>query len=174
MKKIFNFIAMISAFLFSLSSYSLNKSNCTCNENNKKSLITLIDEVWSKGNYKVVDQLISPNYTIRHDPGDPWENKTIDLATYKARAKMSRDVFPDQKFYIEDLVCSDNKIAISWRFTGTQEGKIPELPVTNKKVNVSGMTIYYFSQGKIIGHWQVVDRMGLIQQFGLTKKNPAE
>lgn len=172
MKRFFNFVVMILILVFSLSSYSLNNSDCTCNQKNKEAVINLIDEVWSKGNFQIVDRLIAPKYTIRHDPGDKWENKTIDLVTYKARVKMSRDVFPDQKFYIEDLVCSGNKITVSWRFTGTQEGKIPGLPVTNKRVNVSGMTIYYFSKGKIIGHWQVVDRLGFFQQLGISKKNP--
>ena len=43
-----------------------------------------------------------------------------------------------------------DKVAVSWRFTGTQKGSIPGLPSTNKRVNVSGLTIYYFSKGKII------------------------
>lgn len=80
---------------------------------------------------------------------------------------MSRYVFPNQKFYIEDIVAQGDKVAISWRFTGTQKGTIPGLPITNKTVNVSGLTIYYFSKGKIIGHWQVVDRLGFLGQLGI-------
>lgn len=163
---------MIAVLSFSLSSYSFNKSDCTCNQKNKEAVIKLIDEVWNKKNFSIVDQLIAPQYTIRHDPGDQWEGKTIDLVTYKRRVKTSSDILPDQHFFIEDLVCQGDKVVISWRFTGTQKGKIPGLPVTNKKVSVSGMTIYYFSDGKIIGHWQVVDRLGFLQQLGISKKNP--
>lgn len=67
-------------------------------QKNKEAVVKLIDEVWSKGNLQIVDQLIAPQYTIRHDPGDQWEGKTLDLATFKERVKMSRHVFPDQKF----------------------------------------------------------------------------
>ncbi|EKD71282.1 MAG: hypothetical protein ACD_46C00221G0007 [uncultured bacterium] len=170
-------ICIFSIFIFfflgfgTLYLYKMNREVCS---KNKEVVIRLINEVWSKGNLQIVDQLIAPQYTIRHDPGDPWDGKTLDLATFKKRVMLSRYVFPDQKFYIEDLVCNSNKVAVSWRFTGTQKGKIPGLPVTNKTVNVSGMTIYYFSNGKIIGHWQVVDRLGFLQQLGksINKSKP--
>lgn len=139
---------------------------------NKEAVVKLIDEVWSKGNLQVVDQLIASQYTIRHDPGDPWDGKTLDLNAFKERVKLSHHVFPDQKFYIEDLVCDNNKVAVSWRFTGVQKGSIPGLPTTNKTVNVSGLTIYYFSKGKIIGHWQIVDRLGFLEQLGIFTGKP--
>jgi steroid delta-isomerase-like uncharacterized protein len=134
---------------------------------NKDAVVRLIEEVWNKGNFQIVDQLIAPQYKVRHDPGDPWEGQTLDLTTYKERVKMSRDVLPDQKFFIEDMVGEGNKVAVSWTFTGTQKGDLPGVPATNKKVNVSGLTIYYFSQGKMIGHWQVLDKLSLLGQLGV-------
>lgn len=170
-------VCIFSIFIFfflgfaALYFYKMDREVCS---KNKEVVIRLINEVWSKGNLQIVDQLIAPQYTIRHDPGDPWDWKILDLATFKKRVMLSRSVFPNQKFYIQDLVCDGNKIAVSWRFTGTQKGSIPGLPVTNKTVNVSGITIYYFSNGKIIGHWQVVDRLGFLQQLGksISKSKP--
>jgi predicted ester cyclase len=154
-------VSLIVAIIF------LNMSHCSSTQKNKEAVIRLIEQVWSKGNLEIVDQLIAPQYTIRYDPGDQWEGKTLDLATYKERVKMSRHVFPDQQFYIEDLVGEDDKVAVSWKFTGTQKGNIPGLPITNKQVTVYGLTIYYFSHGKIIGHWQIVDRLGLLGQMNM-------
>lgn len=134
---------------------------------NKDAVVRLIEEVWNKGHLQIVDQLIAPQYKVIHDPGDPWERQTLDLATYKNRVKMSRDVLPDQKFAIEDLVSEDNKVAVSWKFTGTQKGDLSGLPATNKKVSISGLTIYYFSHGKMIGHWQVLDKLSLLGQLGV-------
>lgn len=31
---------------------------------------------------------------------------------------------------------------------------------------IPGMTIYYFSAGKICGHWQAFDRLGFLSQIG--------
>src|SRR3990167_1509405 len=100
---------VMAAFLISII-YFFNEKQHMSIQKNKKMVVTLIEEVWSKGNLQIVDQLIAPQYTIRHDPGDPWEGKTFDLATFKERVKMSRHVFPDQRFYIEDLVGEGNKV----------------------------------------------------------------
>lgn len=162
MNKIF---LIVLGILISLALTSKTYSSSMTTQKNEAAVVTLLDEVWSKGNLQIVDQLIAPQYTIRHDPGDPWEGKTFALSAYKERVKSSHYVFPDQKFYIEDLVAGGDKVAVSWRFTGTQKGNIPGLPATNKKFTVSGLTIYYFSKGKIIGHWQVVDRLGFLEQL---------
>lgn len=138
-------------------------------QKNKEAVIKLLDEVWSKGSLEIVDQLIAPQYEIKQDPGDQWEGKTLDLAAYKERVRQSRSVFPDQTFYIDDILAEDDKVSVSWHFTGTQNGNIPGLPTTNKKVTVSGSTIYYFTNGMISGHWQIVDRLGFIGQLGIKK-----
>jgi len=165
-------VGMIVSFILMSPVYSFNETQNMSTQKNKEAVITLLDEVWSKDNLQIVDQLIAPQYTIRHDPGDPWDGKTLDLTTFKERVKLSHHVFPDQKFYIEDLVGEGDQVAVSWRFTGTHKGSIPGLPTTNKKVNVSGLTIYYFKDGKIIGHWQVVDRLGFVEQLGTQSGRP--
>lgn len=167
-------LTLLSVIVFcllisTLALYFHNRSQSMSAQEKKQAIVRLLDEVWSKGNFQMVDQLIAPQYTIRHDPGDPWEGKTLDLTTFKERVKLSHHVFPNQKFYIEDLVCDGNKVSVSWKFTGTQKGAIPGLPVTDKTVNVSGLTIYYFKNGKIIGHWQIVDRLGFLEQLGIQK-----
>lgn len=162
-------IVIVSSLIGFESATYFCKRQDNVSEKNKEAVIKLIEEVWSKNNLEIVDKLIAPQYTIRHDPGDQWEGKTLDLTTYKERVKKSRYVFPDQKFHIEDLVAEGNKVSVSWRFTGTQNGMIPGLPASNKKVTVSGITIYYLSKGKIIGHWQIVDRLGFLGQLGIKK-----
>jgi steroid delta-isomerase-like uncharacterized protein len=136
-------------------------------QKNKELLKRLFEEVWNQGKLDVADELIAPEYTIKHDPGDAWEGKTIDHATYKERINMSRQVLPDQQFVIEEMVAEDGKVAVSWRFTGTQTGNLPAMPATNRKVNISGLTIYYFENDKITGHWQVFDKLGLLTQLGV-------
>lgn len=136
-------------------------------QTNKDILFKLIDEVWNKGNFDRLDDLISPNYVIRNDPGDACEFMTLDLSAFKQRVDKSRAVFPDLHFDIEDAIAEEDKVAISWFMTGTQQGDLPGLPATGKQIKVSGLTIYYFFEGKIIGHWQVFDRLGLMGQLGV-------
>ncbi len=50
---------------------------------------------------------------------------------------------------------------------GTQTGPMGPYPPTGRSINVPGMTIYYFRDGRITGHRQVVDRIAVAQQLGL-------
>ena len=40
-------------------------------------------------------------------------------------------------------------------------------PPTGRRIDVRGMTVYYFRDGRITGHRQVVDRLAVAQQLGL-------
>src|SRR3989304_7079116 len=65
---------------------------------NKEIVLKLIDEVWNKGNLNAVDELVSPQYTIKNDPGDALEFKTLDLSVFMQRVSYTRNAFPDLPF----------------------------------------------------------------------------
>ena len=125
----------------------------------------LLQTVWSEGRIDDSDGLIADHYTIRHDPGDPWEGKTLDLAGYKDRVRMSRAPFPDQKFEIVDLAQGEGIVAVTWTWSGTHRGDLPGLPATGKVIHMSGATVYYFSGERITGHWQIADRLSVYRQI---------
>jgi predicted ester cyclase len=135
-------------------------------DGNKAAVVRLIEEAWSAGNLHVADEVLAPGYVIRHDPGDPWEAKTLSLETFKERVVHARTVFPDLRFTILELIAEGDKVAVSWRFRGTQAGPLPGVPASGRQVDVSGLTIYDFHGDKIAGHWQEIDRVGLMQQLG--------
>jgi len=56
----------------------------------KAILERFIREVWSDGRLDAVDAYLGRSYTIYHDPGDPWEGRTLTLDEYKERARVSR------------------------------------------------------------------------------------
>ncbi len=135
---------------------------------NKELLLQFIDEIWNQGDFAHLDTFLDQIYTIHSDPGDPWEFQTLDLETFKERVNHSRAVFPDLHFTVNETIAEGDKVAISWQFEGTHKGSMPSLPATGKLVKVLGLTIYYFADGKITGHLQVVDRLGFFKQLGET------
>jgi steroid delta-isomerase-like uncharacterized protein len=137
---------------------------------NKEIVLRLIDEVWNKGNMDVVDELISPSYALKNDPGEPFNGKSIDRAAFEERVKVARTVFPDLRFDIKEIISEGDKVVISWFMLGTQKGDIPQVKAADQKINTSGLTIYYLDNGKITGHWQVLDRLTMIEQMSMTKK----
>jgi steroid delta-isomerase-like uncharacterized protein len=131
----------------------------------KERLTRLLHEVWSQGNLEAVDQYIAPKYTIRHDPGDPWEHQTLDLAGYKERVRLSRGPFPDQRFDIQEIFEDGNAVVVTWLWSATHVGDIPGFPATGKRIHMSGITVYYFDGERFTGHWQMKDALGVFQQL---------
>jgi len=134
-------------------------------ESNKERLARFIEEVWSQGNVDATDDYLAPHYTLHHDPGDPWDGQTLDLAGYKERVRLSRAPFPDQRFTIQELIAGHNRVVATWQWNGTHKEDIPGFPASGKSIAMSGLTVYYFDGDRISGHWQIVDRLSVYQQL---------
>lgn len=124
-----------------------------------------LHHVWTDGEVDACDRFLTPRYTIHHDPGDPWDGKTLTLAEFKERVRVSRAPFPDQAFHAEMMLEDPNRVAVAWRWTGTFLADLPPFKATGKPVSMTGITIYYMVNDRIAGHWQVADRLTLLRQL---------
>lgn len=131
-------------------------------------VLDVIDRIWSEGDVTAVEQLIAPAYTIHHDPGDAWEGRTFGHEVFLERLKASRGPFPDQRFTVHDNLAEGTRVATRWTIEATHLGDLVQLglPATGQRVQITGMTIYEVIDGLACGHWQQVDRAGLLQQLG--------
>ena len=132
---------------------------------NKERLACFIEEVWNAGDVAACERYIAAKYSIHHDPGDPWDGRELDLAGYEARVRVSRAPFPDQRFTIREMVAEGDAVVMTWLWSATHQGDIPGFPATGAPVRMSGATVYYFDGGRLTGHWQIVDRLGVYTQL---------
>jgi predicted ester cyclase len=112
-----------------------------------------------------VGRLAAAASTIHSDPGDPWEGQTLDRQTYRQRVLYSRRAFSDLRFTIHDLVVAADRVAVRWDAEGTHQGDVVGLAATGKRLRFAGQTIYAVADGLVSGHWQVIDRLGFLQQL---------
>ncbi len=126
-----------------------------------------IERVWNSGDATAVDEFLADAYTVHSDPGDPWDGQTLSREGFKARLSTSRAPFPDLRFELGEVVADDHCVAVCWTMRGTQTGPLGGRPPTSLPIRAEGMTIYYFSAGRLTGHRQVVDRLAVAQQLGL-------
>lgn len=125
-----------------------------------------LDQVWSSGEIDRCDRFLADRYTIRHDPGDPWDGRTLDVAGFKERVRLSREPFPDQRFDVQEWFENDDSVAVTWLWSATHVTDFLGFPASGKSLRMSGVTVYQFdSANRISGHWQIADRLGIYRQL---------
>jgi hypothetical protein len=116
-------------------------------ESNEALARRYMDEVWNKGNFDALDDLVSEDY----EPSDP--DNSPGLAAIKSRIEEGRGqlvaLIPDLAYVIESLVSTDERVM----FRGEIKGN-----ATNGKV----VSISYFSEllivdGRIKTEWSLTD-----------------
>src|SRR5438045_1042919 len=133
----------------------------------KRLLTAFIEEVWSQGRIEACDDFVGATYTVRHDPGDPWDGQTLSLSGLKERVRVSRGPFPDQRFTLETILEDGKAVAIAWTWAASLKGDIAGLSATGARITMSGLTIYDFDEAnRICGHWQVADPVSSFQECG--------
>lgn len=120
--------------------------------------------VWSRGEYQALERLVAPEYVVHSDPGDPWEGQTLDRSGYRERVEYSRAAFPDLEFTIHEAFTTGDRVAVRWSAEGTHEGALCGLPASGKRLRFGGQTIYELTGQEVAGHWQLVDRLGVLEQ----------
>ena len=132
----------------------------------KKAFVAaFLDIVWTRGDVSELGRFLAPRYTIRSDPGDPWDGRTLTREEFAERLTISRAPFPDQVFIVDEMIADEAGVAVAWRWEGTHLADLPGFPASGRKVKTSGLTFYSFEDGKLSGHRQQTDRLGVFQQL---------
>lgn len=139
------------------------------NERDRRGLLSrFIEDVWNRGEVEAAGRYVAPRYTVRHDPGDPWDGRELDVEGYKERLRVCLAPCPDQRFELLAVVADDvaRIVVATWRWTGTHAGVLSGFPPTGRTLRMTGATVYDFdADDRIAGHWQVVDRLGVFHQL---------
>jgi ubiquinone/menaquinone biosynthesis C-methylase UbiE/predicted ester cyclase len=90
----------------------------------------------------------------------------VNALTYRGHDGARRSValylelFPDLRFHVDEQVSEENRVASRWTLRGTHRGR---------EVELRGIVISRFEDGRIIEDWSVSDTTELIRQLGLRR-----
>jgi steroid delta-isomerase-like uncharacterized protein len=79
---------------------------------------------------------------------------------------MFRAAFPDLKITIESLVADEERVSVTGKMTGTNQGPLMGAPPTGKAVSFAYMDMYAIAHGQIVEVWHVEDLAGMMRQLG--------
>jgi steroid delta-isomerase-like uncharacterized protein len=74
--------------------------------------------------------------------------------------------FPDCRVDIEDSFSHEDRVACRYVLRGTHLGAFQGIPPTGRRVEVPGITILRYVDGKVVERWSQADFAGLLQQLG--------
>jgi len=63
------------------------------------------------------------------------------------------------------MLAESHKVAVTWLWTATHKGYIRGFPATGNRTKMSAATVYYVEAGRLTGHWQITDRLGVFMQL---------
>lgn len=130
-------------------------------EQNKMIIRRLFAEIM-RGNLAVADELIAEDY-VQHSVFSIPNGREAFKQFFMAFAT----AVPDARFVIEDIIAESDKVVSRFSVTGTQMGELSGILPTRKKFTMRGIDIFRMVDGKIVEHWDAVDRLGMLQQLGI-------
>ena len=133
-------------------------------EGNKNIVRRLFEEVWNKGNLQVTDDLFTLNYS-HHDSSTPDVGRGPE--SEKKRATLYRTAFPDLRLTVEDIIAEGETVVARWSCRGTHKGDLNGIAPTGKRINITGISIARFTNGKMSEGFVNWDALSLMQQLGV-------
>jgi len=121
------------------------------------------EELWSRGNLAVADEIIAPDYE-RHDPGDPFPAK--GPADVKRIVQMLRSMLPDFRIEVEAIIADGDFVVSRYTATATDTVGYMGMPATGRAIRTQAIQIFRFSNGKIVESWAARDDLGTLKQLG--------
>jgi predicted ester cyclase len=123
----------------------------------------LIDEGFSNGRLDVCDELVADEVAEHQDFGPDHAQGAEGV---KAVISSLRNGFSDFRLTIEDLVVAGDTVWTRNVATGTHDGPFSGNPPSGRPIRVDVFDVLRVVDGKVVEHWGVPDRLGVLFQIG--------
>jgi steroid delta-isomerase-like uncharacterized protein len=131
-------------------------------EDNIEIVRRLFEDVFSRGDYATLEELVAPDF-IEHQNGAQGRGPEA-LRRIVAGLRQS---FPDLSLSVEEVAAVGEKVWVRARGRGTDSGGVAGRPPSGATIEVDVMDLVRVQNGKIVEHWGVADRLGMLQQVGV-------
>jgi steroid delta-isomerase-like uncharacterized protein len=121
------------------------------------------DEVKNRHNVAAIDELLGAEF-VNHSSIPGFADTREGVKSYFAHLI---DAFPDFCSRIDHTIAENDEVVESFTCEGTQRGEFMGIAATGRRVCFEGMHIFTLRDGKITGHWNVLDQLTLMRQLGV-------
>ncbi|MBI1770547.1 MAG: ester cyclase [Bacteroidetes bacterium] len=140
-----------------------SKDRAAMTEKNKIAMQKVVD-AFNSGNADGLENYVSENM-IDHQE-DP-NIKSKGLAGLKEAVALYHGAYPDMKMTVLSLVAEGDMVISHFNMKGTNSGPMGSMPATNKAIDVNGVDIVKFADGKGAEHWGYWEEGKMMTQLGM-------
>src|SRR5918911_5034620 len=134
-------------------------------EENKAQVRRLLEEGFSQGHTKVVDEVLNPDF-VCYDPNSE-SGEIRGAETIKGEIEYFRNAVPDLTYTVEDQIAEGDKVVTRYTASGTHQGEFFGVRPTGNRIEMSGIQIDRFDEsGKMVEEWPEYDLLGAMRQIG--------
>jgi predicted ester cyclase len=127
---------------------------------NKQVVRKLYDECINPGRLDRLGELVSDDFVGPQGERGP--------AGFAAGIAGLRAGLPDIVVTIEDLIAEDDRVTVRSTWHATHTGTFRGIPPTGKRITNTSITIYQLADHKVVHSWIESDRLGTLQQMGVS------
>jgi steroid delta-isomerase-like uncharacterized protein len=130
-------------------------------DDNKALVRRFVDEIFVKGSFDAVDQLLADDFV-----GHTWPSTGDGKADLKSAIERVSQGLTDSTFTIEDMIAEDDRVAVRLTASARHTGDFMGMPASGKTYSIGEIHIFRISDGKVVDHWHQFDSMGMMRQLG--------
>ncbi len=134
-------------------------------EDNKAKVRRYLEDGLGKGDLSVVEDLIAPDEIVHAYPSDHYQG---GIESAKEFITTTRTAFQDIHITVDLQIAEGDLVATRWTGRGMHHEELMGLPGTSKPVEVTGIMIHRFRDGKSVEYWGEWDRLGFLHQTEMT------
>jgi steroid delta-isomerase-like uncharacterized protein len=127
---------------------------------NKATARRIFEEIETQGNLNAADEIFSSDF-VGHMPTGDMHGPT----SMKQFATSLRTGFPDLRSTVEDQIAEGDRVMTRFRARGTHQGGFMDVPASGNQIDISGIIVSRFANGKIVEQWGIPDLLSLMQQI---------
>lgn len=130
-------------------------------ETNKAVVRRFIDEVFLRGEFDAVDELVSEDFTPHTWGPMPPGRDGLKQAIERVSQGLS-----DARMTIDDMLGEGDQVAVRLTSSATQSGPFMGLPPSGKRYEIQEIHWFRLHDGRITEHWHQADFLGMLRQLG--------
>lgn len=125
----------------------INKTDQTVEEN-KALMKRMFLVAFNENKSELLSELCTSDFICASPFFSSQDGLEDGKASLKELISKHHTVYPDIKYTIDNIAAEETMIAISFTYSGTHLGEIPDIPATGEKIEVKEICFAHISDGK--------------------------